>query len=224
MSERSESRPAGPDQTGELVSVKLVVSGGFGVGKTTFVAAVSEVEPLLTEADLTDASVGVDDRTTVPGKVTTTVALDFGRISLDETLRLYLFGTPGQDRFAFLWNDLVQGALGAVVLLDPNRIEDCFDPVDYFEDCRVPFLVAVNVFESARHFDVAEVREALGVRDDVPVLECDARERESVKQVLVTLAETALDRRLGEVGPDPAAGDAGTDRPVDRQVDKEVSV
>lgn len=190
------------DLSAEMISVKFVISGGFGVGKTTFVAAISEVEPLLTEADMTDASLGVDDGATVPGKVTTTVALDFGRISLDETLRLYLFGTPGQDRFAFLWDDLVAGALGAVVLLDPNRIEDCFASVDYFEEHRVPFMLAVNLFESAARFEVAEVREALGVADDIPIVECDARERGSVKGVLVCLAEEVLSRRLAEAGTD----------------------
>jgi signal recognition particle receptor subunit beta len=193
------------DHHEEMIAVKFVISGGFGVGKTTFVAAISEVEPLLTEADMTDASVGVDDRTTVPGKVSTTVALDFGRISLDETLRLYLFGTPGQDRFAFLWDDLVTGALGAVVLLDPNRIEDCFPSLDYFEEHRVPFMVAINVFASSDRFEVAEVREALGVGENLPIVECDARERESVKNVLVTLAETVLAERQAEAGPDPRA-------------------
>jgi hypothetical protein len=182
------------------MSVKLVVSGGFGVGKTTFIGAISEIEPLSTEAEMTEVAAGVDDHDGARGKTTTTVALDFGRISLDESLRLYLFGTPGQERYTFLWDDLVVGALGAVVLLDTTRIDDCFPSLDYFEDHDVPFLVAVNVFEGTPHFDLDEVREALGVSDRVPVLECDARSRSSVKSVLVALAEELIARRMAEAG------------------------
>jgi len=190
---------SGRSEQGSPVAVKIVVSGGFGVGKTTFVGAISEIEPLVTEAALTHLSVGVDDVSGVEGKTTTTVALDFGRITLDETLLLYLFGTPGQDRFAFLWDDLVDGALGAVVLIDTRRVDDCFPAVDYFEEHGIPFLLAVNVFEGARRFDLAEVREALSVAAQTPVVECDARDRESVKEVLVTLIEEVLTARLAGV-------------------------
>lgn len=192
---------ATPTPMADMVSVKIVVSGGFGVGKTTFIGSISEVEPLTTEADMTDAALGIDDSARTPGKTTTTVALDFGRISLDDALRLYLFGTPGQDRFAFMWDDLVTGALGAVILLDTARIEDCFAAIDYFEEHDVPFLVAVNLFEGGRRFDLDEVREALGIRAEVPLIECDARVRTSVKGVLVSLVESVLLRELTRQRP-----------------------
>ncbi|MGW0564986.1 GTP-binding protein [Streptomyces sp. NPDC003016] len=178
----------------EPVTLKILVAGGFGVGKTTLVGAVSEIRPLRTEEALTEAGRPVDDTAGVEGKKTTTVAMDFGRITLREDLVLYLFGTPGQDRFWFLWDELAQGALGAVVLADTRRLEDCFAGIDYFERRGIPFAVAVNCFDGATRYPAETVRTALDLDEGVPLLLCDARDRETVKGVLIAVVEHALAR------------------------------
>jgi signal recognition particle receptor subunit beta len=168
------------------------VAGGFGVGKTTFVKSVSEIMPLTTEAVLTQASLAVDDLSSTPNKTTTTVAMDFGRVSLDSDLILYLFGTPGQHRFWFMWDDLVRGAIGAIVLVDTRRLADAFASIDFFDDRKLPYVVAVNCFDGMLHHRIEDVREALSIDDSVPMVTCDARHRESTKQTLITLVEHAM--------------------------------
>ncbi len=170
-------------------SYKILVAGGFGVGKTTLVGSISEIRPLITEEVLTGASVGVDDIAGVEQKHTTTVALDFGRITIDEHLVLYLFGTPGQQRFLFVWDELAYGAIGAIVVADTRRLQDCWASIDYFEQRGTPFLVAVNCFEGARRYDSEEVAQALNLDPAIPVRHFDARRRDSVKTILIDLVQ-----------------------------------
>lgn len=195
MSAVSESqRP-----TGGMIPVKIVIAGGFGVGKSTFVNTISEIEPLRSEAMMTTASTDHDDLTHTSAKQTTTVAMDFGRVSLTPEIVLYLFGTPGQERFQFMWNELSRGAIGAIVLADTRRLGDCFPAIDYFEARRVPFIVAVNPFDGQRTHTVEAIRDAAQVDDSVPLLYCDARERNDAKQGLVALVELALRRERAKM-------------------------
>jgi signal recognition particle receptor subunit beta len=189
-SAHSDTRVGAPAFTAH----KILVAGGFGSGKTTLVGAISEVRPLRTEESLTTASVGLDDLSGVDRKTTTTVALDFGRITLGAEIVLYLFGMPGQERFSFMWDELAYGALGVVILADVRRLGDCFPSVNYFERRRLPFVVAINCFDGAPSYDPEEVRLALDLDDDVPLVLCDARDVASVKQVLITLVETIATR------------------------------
>jgi uncharacterized protein len=181
------------DRSRAPIATKIVVAGGFGVGKTTLVTAVSEITPLQTEALMTEASEEHDDLTATPQKLTTTVAMDFGRLTLDDDLVLYLFGTPGQQRFWFMWDDLVRGAIGAVVLADTRRLKDSFPALDYFESCGLPYVVAVNHFDGSELFDPDDVREALTVPAHIPVMIMDARRRISVIETLLSLVRHALD-------------------------------
>jgi uncharacterized protein len=210
----TSSDRAGPSSSKQRPTpVKIVIAGGFGVGKTTLVTAVSEIAPLTTEAAMTAASAGVDDLSALPDKTTTTVAMDFGRITLDTDLILYLFGTPGQDRFWFMWDDLCRGAIGAVVLVDTRRLGDCFAAVDYFEQRELPFIVAVNCFHGIQAHAVEDVRDALTIPGHVPVLVGDARVRKSAKTILIELVQHALVRAAAAGAANGHAGGSHSSSP-----------
>lgn len=193
------------DQTQRPVSAKVVVSGGFGVGKTTFVASVSEIAPLRTEAQMTSAATGVDDATFVQEKTATTVAMDFGKITVEAGLVLYVFGTPGQDRFGFMWNDITEGALGALVLVDSRRLDECFNAIDYFESRNIPFVVALNQFDGAPMHNEADIREALDLPASVPIVRTDARQPQHATDTLVQLLAHILETLAASATPVPPA-------------------